>query len=69
MPQIYKIIKKKHVADISPTMLYLCLIGYIFGLYYVAMSLSGVYLVVNYTLGCISSIILCILYEKYKNKK
>jgi len=68
LPQIYKIFKTKHVKDVSPTMLYLCLIGYIFGLYYVATSLSGVYLVVNYTLGCISSFILCFLYERYKNK-
>jgi uncharacterized protein with PQ loop repeat len=69
IPQIYKIIKTKHVKDVSPTMLYLCLVGYFFGFYYVFMSLSGIYIIINYTLGCVSSTILCILYEKYKDKK
>ena len=66
LPQILKIIKTKSSSDISPTMIFLGLSGYIFGMIYMFLNVFGTWWFLNYLTGIISSMFL--LYYWYKHR-
>jgi len=66
LPQILKIIKTQSSSDISPTMIFLGLSGYIFGMIYMFLNVFGTWWFLNYLTGIISSLFL--LYYWYKHR-
>jgi uncharacterized protein with PQ loop repeat len=66
IPQILKIVRTKSSTDVSPGMIYLGLIGYIFGMIYMLTNVFGIWWFLNYFTGIISSSFL--LYYWYKHK-
>jgi len=66
LPQIIKIIKTKSSSDLSPLMIILSMSGYIFGLLYMYHNVFGLWWVMNYVTGIITSGVL--LYFWYRNK-
>jgi len=67
VPQIIKIVHTKSSADVSPTMIILGLVGYIFGIIYMYLNVFGLWWFFNYTTGIISSSVL--LYYWFKHRK
>jgi uncharacterized protein with PQ loop repeat len=66
LPQIIKIIKTESSTDVSPLMIILGLVGYIFGMIYMLTNVFGIWWFLNYLTGIVSSLIL--LYFWYKHK-
>lgn len=58
--------KTKHVGDISPSMLILGLVGYVFAFWYVILGHSGIYLLINYSFGLACSALMFYYWLKYK---
>ena len=68
IPQIFKIFKTKSSKDLSLLFVIMPMIGYVSGLFYLAMSQSFVlWLILNYTIGLVMTIFLLVIYYKYKN--
>jgi uncharacterized protein with PQ loop repeat len=67
LPQILKIIKTRSSADISPTMIFLGLSGYIFGMVYMFLNVFGTWWFLNYTTGIISSSFLLYYWYRHRN--
>jgi len=66
LPQIIKIIKTESSTDVSPLMIILGLVGYIFGMIYMFTNVFGIWWFLNYSTGIVTSLIL--LYFWYKHK-
>jgi len=66
LPQIIKIIKTESSTDVSPLMIILGLVGYIFGMIYMLTNVFGIWWFLNYSTGIVTSLIL--LYFWYKHK-
>lgn len=66
LPQIIKIIKTESSTDLSPSMIFLGLSGYIFGMIYMLTNVFGIWWFFNYFTGIISSFVL--LYYWFKHK-
>ena len=67
LPQILKIIKTRSSADISPTMIFLGLSGYIFGMIYMFLNVFGTWWFLNYMTGIISSLFLLYYWYRHRN--
>jgi len=67
IPQIIKIIKTKSSSDLSPSMIFLGLSGYVFGMIYMITNVFGLWWFLNYLTGIISSFVL--LYYWFKHRK
>jgi uncharacterized protein with PQ loop repeat len=67
IPQIIKIIKTESSSDLSPSMIILGLIGYIFGMIYMFSNVYGLWWFLNYFTGIISSTILLYYWFKHRN--
>jgi len=67
LPQIRKIIKTRSSSDISPTMIFLGLSGYIFGMIYMFLNVFGTWWFLNYLTGIISSLSLLYYWYRHRN--
>jgi len=67
LPQILKIIKTRSSSDISPTMIFLGLSGYIFGMIYMFLNVFGTWWFLNYMTGIISSLFLLYYWYRHRN--
>jgi uncharacterized protein with PQ loop repeat len=67
LPQILKIIKTESSSDISPTMIFLGLSGYIFGMIYMFLNVFGTWWFLNYLTGIISSLFLLYYWYRHRN--
>jgi len=67
LPQILKIIKTRSSSDISPTMIFLGLSGYIFGMIYMFLNVFGTWWFLNYLTGIISSLFLLYYWYTHRN--
>ena len=69
IPQIIKIIKTKSSSDLSPSMIFLGLSGYVFGMVYMITNVFGLWWFLNYLTGIISSFVLLYYWYKHRNNK
>jgi uncharacterized protein with PQ loop repeat len=67
LPQILKIIKTRSSVDVSPTMIFLGLSGYIFGMIYMFLNVFGTWWFLNYMTGIISSMFLLYYWYRHRN--
>lgn len=67
LPQILKIIKTRSSVDVSPTMIFLGLSGYIFGMIYMFLNVFGTWWFLNYMTGIISSLFLLYYWYRHRN--
>ena len=66
LPQILKIVRTQSSTDVSPAMIILGLVGYIFGMIYMFLNVFGLWWFLNYLTGLVSSSFL--LYYWYKHR-
>jgi uncharacterized protein with PQ loop repeat len=66
-PQIIKSVKTKSVEDVSLPLFLLSIVGYVCATIYTILKIGfDFWLLANYIFGCLSSIIMVIVYLKYK---
>lgn len=67
LPQIYKTYKTKRAQDVSLIMVYMTLLGYVFGMVYLLGTYFSMWVFINYCSGIINMMVM--LYFCYKYKK
>ena len=66
-PQLYKTYKTKSAKDLSLIMIYMTLIGYVFGLIYIfGTHIYSLWVLINYFSGIINMLIMLYFCYKYK---